>query len=147
MVFSEEKTDTPLPVFMGCRPTPQPKWRYGVAQQHVRMLQPLCDIVRQLLRCGLMGADLLRTFVSRSVQPLQRWEMIMWVFLGPSYPDRSFSAKPDDAKINAQIQGIIVHGADQDSGPSPTPLWEGVINPWVSLLKLIFIWLCRFPLL
>jgi hypothetical protein len=55
--------------------------------------------------------------------------MTMWVYLGPSCPKRSFSTKLDDAEINAQIRGILVHGADQNSSPSPIPLWEWVINP------------------
>jgi hypothetical protein len=72
--------------------------------------------------------DLLHTFVSHRVQPLQQWEMTKWVYPGPSCPDRSFSTELDDAEINA----------DQNSGPSLIPLREGVVNPWVSLLKLIF---------
>jgi hypothetical protein len=63
----------------------------------------------------------------------------MWVYPGPHCPNRSFFVELDDAKINAQIQVILVHGVSQNSGPSPIPLSEGVINPWVSLLRLIFI--------
>jgi hypothetical protein len=39
---------------------PQPKWWYGVDQQYVRRLQPLHDVVWQLLQCELMGAKLLQ---------------------------------------------------------------------------------------
>jgi hypothetical protein len=63
----------------------------------------------------------------------------MWVYPGPSCPNRSFHTELDNAKINTQIRGILVHGAGQNSGPSPIPLMEGVVNPWVSLLKLIFV--------
>jgi hypothetical protein len=61
------------------------------------------------------------------------------MYPGPSCPDRSFSAELDDTKINAQIHGILVHGANHNSSPSPVPLRDGVANPWVSLLELIFI--------
>jgi hypothetical protein len=54
--------------------------------------------------------------------------MTKWVYPGPSCPDRSFSTELDDAEINA----------NQNSGPNLIPLREGVVNPWVSLLKLIF---------
>jgi hypothetical protein len=39
--FLKNNADGPLPVFMGCRPVPQLKWGYGVAQQYVCRLQPL----------------------------------------------------------------------------------------------------------
>jgi hypothetical protein len=58
MVFQRNDIDVPLPMLTGCHPIPQPKWGYDVAQQHLRRLQPLCDVIQQLLRGGLMGADL-----------------------------------------------------------------------------------------
>jgi hypothetical protein len=65
--FVRNDIDAPLPVFMGCRPVPQHKWGYGVAQQNVRRH----NVIQHLLRGELMGADLLQTFVSRREQPLQ----------------------------------------------------------------------------
>jgi hypothetical protein len=76
-----------------------------------------------------MGVDLLRTFISRRIQPFQRWEMTMWMYPAPSCPDRSFSAELDDAEINAWIWGILVHGANQNPGSSMIPLRGGVISP------------------
>jgi hypothetical protein len=58
---------------------------------------------------------------------------------GTKLPDRSFSVELDDMEINARIRGILVHGVNQNFGPSLVPLREGVISPWVSLLELIFI--------
>jgi hypothetical protein len=55
------RNDTPLLTFTGSCPVPQPKWGYSVAQKHIYRLQPLRDVVQQLLRGGLMGADLLQT--------------------------------------------------------------------------------------
>jgi hypothetical protein len=63
----------------------------------------------------------------------------MWMYPGPSCPDRSFYTKMDDAEINTRIRGILVHGANQNSSPSPIPLRGGVVSPTVSLLKLIFV--------
>jgi hypothetical protein len=36
--FLRNDADTPLPVFTGSCPIPQPKWRYGVAQKDIRRL-------------------------------------------------------------------------------------------------------------
>jgi hypothetical protein len=109
-----------LPVFTGSRPVPQPKWGYGVNQRDLSMLQPLRDVVQRLLCDGLTGVDLMRTFVSHRVQPLRQREMTMLMYLGPSCPDRPFSAELDDTEI---------------------------YSPWVSLLKLTSVCLCQFLLL
>jgi hypothetical protein len=70
--FLRNDTNVPLPVFMASRLVTQRKWGYGVAQGHICRLQSLCDVVQWLLRGGLMGVDLLRTFVSCHVEPLRR---------------------------------------------------------------------------
>jgi hypothetical protein len=47
--FLRNDADTSLPLFMGSRPVPQPKWGYGVAQQYICRLQPLRDVIWRLL--------------------------------------------------------------------------------------------------
>jgi hypothetical protein len=71
----------------------------------------------------------------------------MWMYLGPSCPDRPFSAELGDTKISTQIWGVLAHGADLNFGSNPAPLREGVDNPWVSLLEFTFIYLYQFLLL
>jgi hypothetical protein len=73
--FLKNDADVLLLVFTGCCPIPQPKWGYDVAQQYIRRIQPLHDVIWQLLQGELTGADLLWTFVSRHIQQLRRWEM------------------------------------------------------------------------
>jgi hypothetical protein len=36
--FLRNDIDAPLPVFIGCRPIPQPNWGYGVAQRDLHKL-------------------------------------------------------------------------------------------------------------
>jgi hypothetical protein len=55
---------------MSNNPIPHPSWGSGVARWDTRKLQPLRDVVRQLLQAGLTGADLLWTFISHQIQPL-----------------------------------------------------------------------------
>jgi hypothetical protein len=69
--FLKNDAVTPLPVFTSSHPIPQPKWGFGVAYQCICKLQPLRDVVLQLLGSGLMGVDLLWTFVSHRLQPLR----------------------------------------------------------------------------
>jgi hypothetical protein len=68
----------------------------------------------------------------------------MWVYQGPSCPDRPFSAELDGTEVNTQIRGVLAHGADLNSGSSPVPIRDGVNSPWVSLLDLTFVCLCQF---
>jgi hypothetical protein len=44
---------------------------YSVAQGRIRMLQPLHNVIQQLLRGRLMGTDLQWTLVSHLIQPLR----------------------------------------------------------------------------
>jgi hypothetical protein len=50
------------------------------------------------------------------------------MYSGPSCPNRSFSIELGDVEIDARIRGILVRGDNQNSGPSPIPLREGVIS-------------------
>jgi hypothetical protein len=61
----------------------------------------------------------------------------MWMYPRPSCSDRSFPVELDDAKIDTRIWRLIALGPHRNSDPSPIPLREGVVNPWVSPLKLI----------
>jgi hypothetical protein len=62
--FMRNDTDEPLFVFTGSRPVRQPNQGYGLVRMDLYKLQPLCQVVQQLLHGGLMGAILLRAFLS-----------------------------------------------------------------------------------
>jgi hypothetical protein len=62
--FLWNDADVLFPVFTGSCPILQPNWWYGVAQMDLRRLQPLWDIIRGLLQRGLMGAEILWTFLA-----------------------------------------------------------------------------------
>jgi hypothetical protein len=68
----------------------------------------------------------------------------MWLYLGPSCPDRPFSIELGDTVINTRIRGVLAHGADLNLGSGLIPLREVVDNLWVSSLGLSFGSLCRF---
>jgi hypothetical protein len=68
----------------------------------------------------------------------------MWMYLGPSCPDRPFSTELGNTEIDTQIRGVLAHGTNLNLGFSLIPLREGVNNPWVSSLGFSFGCLCRF---
>jgi hypothetical protein len=98
--FFRNNAITPLPVFMGNRRVPQPNWGYGVVRKDLRKLQPLHKVVQQLQQEGLTVVHLLWTFFSCRVQSLHQRVTTMWLYLGPSYPDRPFSEELDDVESN-----------------------------------------------
>jgi hypothetical protein len=128
-----------VPVLTGSRPVPQPNWGYDVAQRDLYRLQPLHEIVQQLLRGGLTGTNLLQTFFNHRVQPLRQQEMAMWMYLGPICPDRPFSVELGNTEINTRVQGVLAHGADLNLGSGPVPLREGDY-----LCQFLFLNVCVF---
>jgi hypothetical protein len=48
-IFLTNDTIMPLPVFTGSRPVSKPNWGYSMAQRELRRLQPLCEVIQQLL--------------------------------------------------------------------------------------------------
>jgi hypothetical protein len=56
--------DVPLHTFVGGCPIPHPNWEYGVARADLHRLQPLLEVIRGLMQRGLMGADILWTFLA-----------------------------------------------------------------------------------
>jgi hypothetical protein len=73
--------------------------------------------------------------------------MTMWMYPGPSYPDRPFSTELGNVEINTWIRGVLAHRADLTFGSGPIPLTKGVDSPWLSPLEFTFIYLYQFLLL
>jgi hypothetical protein len=88
---------------MGNRPAPQPNWGYGVARWDICKLQPMRKVVQQLQQAGLVGAEVLWTFVSHRIQLLRWREATMWMYLGPSCLDCSFSTELENIEIDIRI--------------------------------------------
>jgi hypothetical protein len=70
----------------------------------------MLDILKSLLWDGLLGADILRTFLSRRVQPLRQWEMTMRRYPGLGCLDRSFSAELMDMEVDARVRKLLALG-------------------------------------
>jgi hypothetical protein len=47
--FLRNNTNTPLLMFVGSHPIPQPNWEYNVAQRDIHKIQPLREVIQQLL--------------------------------------------------------------------------------------------------
>jgi hypothetical protein len=68
----------------------------------------------------------------------------MWLYLGSSCPNPSFSKELSDAEINTWIHTVLDHGADLNLRASPATLREGVASTTVSLFVSVFGSLCDF---
>jgi hypothetical protein len=108
--FLRNDFDAPLPMFTGSHPIPQPNWGCGVAWRELHRLQPLREVIQQLRREGLTGAELLWIIFSCRVQLLLQRTTAMWIYPGPSCPDHPFSDELGDAEINTRIHKVLSRG-------------------------------------
>jgi hypothetical protein len=65
--------------------------------------------------------------------PFQQRVTKMWLYPGPSDPNRSFSKDLSDGEINKRILMVLDHGANLNPRAGPNPLIEGVASTRVSL--------------
>jgi hypothetical protein len=134
--FLKNDIDTSLLAVTGRRSAAQANGGYKVAKKDIHKLWPMLDVLKSLLRDGLLGADIFRTFLSHRLQPLRWWEMMMWRYPGPGCPNYSFSTELMDTNVDAQVRKLLALRARRSSAPSPASLREGVGNPWVSPFEL-----------
>jgi hypothetical protein len=126
LFFLKNDIDAPLPMVTGRRPATQPNWGYRVAKKDIHKRWPVLDILKSLLRDGLLGTDILCPFITRRVQPLLWWEMTMWRYPRPGRPDCSFSVELMDAEVDARVQKFLAIEARRPSVPGPASLREGL---------------------
>jgi hypothetical protein len=125
-----------LQVVTGTRPATYPKWGYRVAKKNIHKLWHVLDVLKWLLWDGLLGTDILRTSISRRIQPLWRWEITMWKYPRPGSPNRCFSSELIDTEVDARVRNLRALKAHWPSAPGPASLREGVSSPCVSPFKL-----------
>jgi hypothetical protein len=56
--------DASLSAVADRRPAAQPNQGYGVTKKGIHKLWPVLDVLKSLLRDGLLDADIFRTFIS-----------------------------------------------------------------------------------
>jgi hypothetical protein len=59
----------------------------------------------------------------------------MWLYPGPSCPNRPSSEEFSVAEINTWIHSVLNLGANPNLGACPTPLQEGVTSTRVGLIR------------
>jgi hypothetical protein len=72
-----------------------------MTQSNFPRLHPLLKIVRGLLKKGLMGEEILQTFLSCGVQPLHWQEVAIGMLLGLDCPTHTSFPQPGGAETDA----------------------------------------------
>jgi hypothetical protein len=93
--------------------------------------------LQQLQQEGLTGAHLLWTFFDRRIQQLRQRKTKMWLYLGPSCPDRPSSKELSDVEVDAQIHKILDLEVKPNPRAGPAPHQGGVASVGVSTLGLV----------
>jgi hypothetical protein len=63
----------------------------------------------------------------------------MWMYPGPSCPDRPSSEELSTMEVDAQIHKVLDLRVSPNHLANPIPLWRGVTGAWVSTLGLILV--------
>jgi hypothetical protein len=93
-----------------------------------------------------VGVDLLWTLFSRWVQSLCHRVMTMWMYLGPSCPNRPFYEELGGVKINTSIHRFLAHGVDLNPGARVDSTRVSLFaSAFVNLCNLICSWHSRPP--
>jgi hypothetical protein len=91
-------------MFTGGCPIPHPDWEHGVAWADFPQLQPLLGIIWGLLLKGLIGEEILRTFLSHGVQWLHHQEAVVGMSPGPSCLVHPSFSRAGNVEANARVQ-------------------------------------------
>jgi hypothetical protein len=62
----------------------------------------------------------------------------MWMYLGPSCPDRPFFEELGNAEINTRVCKVLDNGVGLNPRDGPAPLRDGVASTRVSLFGSVF---------
>jgi hypothetical protein len=101
-------------------------WGDGVARKDLGKLLPWRENLQQLRQDRLTGMHLLHTFFIHRIQPLWRRRTKMWMYPGPSCPDRPSSKELSAVEVEARIHKVLHHGVN------PTP---GAVSYLISQVK------------
>jgi hypothetical protein len=63
----------------------------------------------------------------------------LWLYLGSSYFDHSFSKELSVVEVNIRIHKVLDHVANPNPEVGPTPLREGVASTKVSLFRSVLV--------
>ena len=88
-----------------CPSVEQHNWSYNL-KDRVPEVNSICRVVEQLKEEGLTGDDLVATFISRRVSPLQRRVHKMCHMSGPMDPTRTSTRELTKAQVWRRVKAI-----------------------------------------
>ena len=77
------------PAFTGGRPEKQDSWSWGCARKEKKKVEVIEEELWKIIRRGLDGVRVFHTLYRHRVAPLAERTWLMWMYSGPSDPDRA----------------------------------------------------------
>ncbi|RLM73906.1 hypothetical protein C2845_PM15G04270 [Panicum miliaceum] len=131
--------EAPFPEFHGERPVRDLSWTWGTPTLEKTLAGEIKEIIREcVVKAWLNGVTLFYTMRERQVMPLAERRMPMWLYFGPSDPDRAVVDElPEDEVWSLLL--MVLKGAEKDeiegtrppafsSSPSRGPGGQGEID-------------------
>ncbi|RLN07939.1 hypothetical protein C2845_PM11G04950 [Panicum miliaceum] len=96
--YIKNLTEASFPKFKGKRPAKDTSWSWGTPTPEKALVKALEGIIwNHVVKEGLNGMRLFHTMRERRVTPLAKRKRLMWLYFGPSDPDRLFAEElPED---------------------------------------------------
>ena len=88
----------------------------------------LCSVLIGVVNAGVNGMDLLETFFSRRIQPLQARAHPMWLYEGPGDSTRVHPEDLTEKEVGAKIKAIT-YARDNPRGTRLVPAFHKDLPP------------------
>ncbi|RLM48871.1 hypothetical protein C2845_PMPSC055782 [Panicum miliaceum] len=98
--YIRNPTEAPSPKFHGERPVKDASWSWGTSTPEKALVKAMKEIIQShVVKEGLNGVRLFHTMRERRVMPLVERMRPMWLYSGPSDPDRVYAKELPDDKV------------------------------------------------
>ncbi|RLN34268.1 hypothetical protein C2845_PM03G29740 [Panicum miliaceum] len=105
--------EAPFPEFHGGWPVRDLSWTWGTPTSEKFLAREIKEVIRKrVVEAGLNGATLFFTMRERRVMPLAERRMPMWLYSGPSNPDRAFAEELPEDDVYSWLM-MVLKGADR----------------------------------
>ena len=135
--------EVPFPAFTGGRPEKQDSWTWGCAKKEKHKVGVIEEEIWKLIKHGLNGVRVFHTLYHRWVTPLVERTRPMWLYSGPSDPDRASPEDLPDNEVWSRLGRVLQLKPRERVEGRPVPFNSSIVSTLVcSLLFSPHVFLC-----
>ena len=144
--YIRNPAEAPFPAFIAGRPEKQDSWSWGCARKEKHKVGVIEEELQKLIKHSLDGVRVFHTLYHHLVVPLAERTRPMWMYSGPSDPDRASSKDLPDDEVWSHLGRVLQLKPKERVDGKPTPFNSAIVSRSVcSLLFTPCFFLC-FPI-